>query len=231
MTLQPFGPDIWLADGPTVVAAAGFHYPTRMAVIRMSSGGLFLWSPIALDDKLQAAVEELGDVRLIIAPNTLHHIHIADWQSAYPKAQTFAAPGLRGKRKDLAIDDDLGDAAAPEWTADIDQVLMHGNAIATEVVFFHKASGTVLFTDLIQQFPPDWFSGWRALVARLDLMVTREVTMPRKFRVAFRNRSVARDAARRIFSWPIQKIVMAHGTPVTENARAILARAFHWLKL
>ena len=42
---------------------------------------------------------------------------------------------------------------------------MLGNAITTEVVFFHARSGTVLFTDLVQQLPAHWFSGWRALVA------------------------------------------------------------------
>lgn len=35
---------------------------------------------------------------------------------------------------------------------------MLGNLITTEVVFFHVKSGTVLFTDLIQQFPANWFS-------------------------------------------------------------------------
>ncbi len=30
---------------------------------------------------------------------------------------------------------------------------MRGNVITTEVVFFHVRSGTVLFTDLLQQLP------------------------------------------------------------------------------
>ena len=45
----------------------------------------------------------------------------------------------------------------PIWGDDIDQVIMRGNTITTEVVFFHRTSGTVLFTDLLQNFPPDWF--------------------------------------------------------------------------
>ena len=56
------------------------------------------------------------------------------------------------------------------------------------MVFFHLKSGTVLFTDLIQQLPASLFSGWRALVAKLDLMVGPEPSVPRKFRVAFTNR-------------------------------------------
>ena len=63
--LKPFGPDIWIAEGPVVSAYLGFRYPTRMAVIRLPNaeggdGGLFIWSPVALTDELRAAVEALG---------------------------------------------------------------------------------------------------------------------------------------------------------------------------
>lgn len=227
--LQEFGPGIWIAEGPTVTAAAGFHYPTRMAVIRLSGGGLLVWSPTALTDRLRTDVDGLGPVSCIVAPNSLHHVFIADWASAYPSAKLFAAPGLPGKRNDLVFDGELGDTPDPDWATDIDQVVMRGNAITTEVVFFHRASRTAIFTDLIQQFPAGWFSGWRAIVAKLDRMVTAEPTVPRKFRVAFRDRRAAKAAVSRILDWPSEKLLMAHGTPVTRNGRAAIAKAFDWL--
>ena len=97
------------------------------------------------------------------------------------------------------------------------------------MVFFHVASGTVLFTDLIQQFSASSFSGWRAVVARLDRMVGPEPSVPRKFRVAFTNRRAARESLERILAWPAKKVLMAHGTPVETDARAFLRRAFEWL--
>jgi hypothetical protein len=226
--LTLFGHEIWLADG-SPVAVAGFHYPTRMAVIRLSDGHLFVWSPIRLTDHLRAEVDALGQVRHIVAPNSLHHLFLPEWQNAYPDARLYAPPGLRQKRDDIAFDADLGDAPAPDWAGDIDQVLMQGNRITTEVVFFHGKSGTVLLTDLIQQFPASSFSGWRALVAKLDLMTGAEPTVPRKFRLAFTNRRTARVALQRIFAWPAEKVLMAHGTPVERDARAFLRRAFAWL--
>jgi hypothetical protein len=36
---EQFGHKIWIADG-SEVAVIGFHYPTRMAVIRLSGGRL-----------------------------------------------------------------------------------------------------------------------------------------------------------------------------------------------
>lgn len=109
-------------------------------------------------------------------------------------------------------------------------MVVRGNMITTEVVFFHRRSRTVIFTDLIQHFRAGWFTGWRALVARLDLMVADEPSVPRKFRAAFVDRPAARVAIRRILTWPSEKVLMAHGAPVAHGGQTFIARAFHWLR-
>jgi Domain of unknown function (DUF4336) len=92
--LKQFGHEIWTADGPDVVVV-GFRYPTRMAVIKLTDGSLFIWSPIQLMDSLRPEVEALGQVRYIIAPNSLHHLFLREWKRAYPRAKVYAPPGLR----------------------------------------------------------------------------------------------------------------------------------------
>lgn len=227
--LKPFGPQIWTSEGP-VVAVAGFRYPTRMAVIRLTDGSLFIWSPIALTPGLKTEVEALGQVSHIVAPNTLHDLHLKAWKQAFPQARLHASPGLSDKRKDLDFDTDLGDEAEHAWAGQIDQVVVRGNLITTEVVFFHQASATVLFTDLIQNFPPGWFTGWRAVVARLDRMLGERPQVPQKFRVAFVNKSAARAALGRIMAWPAGNVLMAHGTPVIGNGADFIRQAFGWLR-
>ncbi|WP_055045415.1 DUF4336 domain-containing protein [Devosia sp. A16] len=226
---QAFGPEIWIVGGPVVTAAAGFHYPTRMTVIRLGGSDLVIWSPVALTPQLRGEVEALGRVRYLVAPNSLHDSFIADWHRAFPTAQVLVAPGLRGKRPDLGFGADLGNAPVAGWAGEIEVEPVRGNRITTEVVAFHRPSGTVIFTDLLQQFPPGWFKGWRALVARLDLMVGDEPSVPRKFRVAFSDRRAARAALLRILAWRADKVIMAHGTPVTRGGHALLKRAFGWL--
>jgi len=226
--LQQFGDDIWLADG-VEVNVAGFRYPTRTAIVRLSSGGLLAWSPVALSPALRAGVDALGEVHHLVAPNSLHHLFLREWQAAYPMAKAHAPPGLRTKRPDVAFDGDLDDAGASPWAADIDQVVIRGNLITSEVVFFHLASRTVLFADLIQQFAPGSLTGWRATVARLDLMTEAEPQVPRKFRAAFYDRACARASIQRVLAWPADKVVMAHAPPVLEDGQAFVARAFRWL--
>lgn len=225
--LREFAPELWTAEGPTVTAAAGFHYPTRMAVIRLAGGDLFVWSPVELSPGLEASVEALGSVRYIVAPNTLHDTFLSQWQRRWPDAEMFAPRGLRQKRHDIRIDGELDNDGTP-WNGQIDMVVLH-NRITIEAVFFHRISGTVIFTDLIQNFRPGWFGGWRAIVARMDLMVALEPGVPRKFRLAFTDRRAARAAIGKIAAWPARNVLMAHGEPVTRDAPAFLRRAFRWL--
>lgn len=226
--LQAFGEGLWLADGP-VAEVAGFRYPTRMGVVRLTGGGLFVWSPVALTPGLREAIDDLGAVTCLVAPSRLHHLFLGEWKAAYPNAGLFAAPGLRARRPDLAFDADLGDGPDADWTDVLDQVPVRGNLITTEVVFFHRPSATVLVTDLIQHFRPGWFAGWRSVIARLDLMTAAEPEVPRKFRTAFADKRAARADIARILAWPAERVVMAHAEPVSADGQAFLARAFRWL--
>jgi hypothetical protein len=208
--LLQFGPEIWIADGP-VASFYGFPYPTRMAVIRLSNGSLFVWSPVALSGSLRGSIDVLGPVRYLVSPNALHHLFLAEWKFAYPEARLYASPRLRGKRKDLAFDATLLDAPEPEWAADIDQVVLHGSFYLTEIVFFHRHSHIALFADLIQNFPRDWFKGWRGMVARLGGIVAPNPGAPRDWRASFLDRGAARAALDRVLAWPIERVLIAHG--------------------
>jgi hypothetical protein len=226
--LKPFAPDIWIADG-SEVETAGFRYGTRMAVIRFPDGALFVWSPVALSDALRADVDALGPVRFVVAPNALHHLFIGDWLAAWPDAKAYGAPGLRQKRPDVNFTCELGEATVDEWGGEVAHLVVPGNLITTEVIFFHRQSSTVLFTDLIQNFPSGWFKGWRGVVARLDLMTGAEPSVPRKFRLAFVDRRAARAAVARILAWPIERVLAAHAPPVSADGRGVVERAFKWL--
>lgn len=226
--LLQFGPEIWIADGP-VTSFHGFPYPTRMAVIRLSDGSLFVWSPVALSESLYAAVDALGPVRHLVSPNALHHLFLSEWKSAFPAARVCASPDLRRKRKDLTFDVELRNAAEPAWAPDIDQVVVQGSFALTEVVFFHRTSRTALFADLIQNFPRDWFKGWRGFLARHGGIVAPNPSTPRDWRVSFLNRRAARVSLDKILAWPIEQVVIAHGNLPPGDGTAFVRRAFSWL--
>jgi hypothetical protein len=80
-----------------------------MTVIRLGNGGLFLHSPVPLDGALRAALDQLGQVRAILAPSKAHHLFVDDYVKEYPEAKLHGAPGLPEKRKDLKFDSILSD--------------------------------------------------------------------------------------------------------------------------
>ena len=228
--MTPFGPDLWLFDGPAVTGAAGFRFPTRMAVVRLPAGnGLWVWSPVALTEDLRRAVDALGPVRHLVAPNSLHHTFLAEWAARYPNARVHAAPGLTQEVAATAIHSTLADEPDPAWAGTLDQVIVRGNRITTEAVFHHRDSATVLVTDLVQQIPKGWYRGWRAAVARLDLMTASRPSVPRKFRMATTDRSAACADVARILEWPSDRLVMAHGAPLPSGGQEALRQAFKWL--
>ncbi len=226
--LLQFGPEIWIADGP-MTSFHGFPYPTRMAVIRLSDGGLFIWSPVALSDSLSASVNVLGPVRYLVSPNALHHLFLGEWKSAYPTARLYASPRLRRKRQDLNFDAELSDVPEPEWAADIEQVVLRGSFALTEVVFFHRGTRTTLFADLIQNFPRDWFKGWRGFLARHGGIVTPNPGAPGDWRASFLNRHAARASLEKVLAWPIERVLIAHGDLPKGDGAAFVRRAFAWL--
>ena len=227
-TLSSFGPDIWIAEGP-VVPFFGFPYPTRMVVVRLASGELFVWSPIKLTYELKCATDALGTVRHLVSPNKIHHLFLGEWKRAYPVAKLYAAPGLAKRRRDLAFEEELSDTPQAAWSGEIDQTMMAGSFAMTEIVFFHRRSRTAIFADLIENFAPSWFKGWRRVAARMDGIVSPNPGAPREWRLSFINRSIARNALERILAWEPEQVIVAHGLVVRARGAEFIRNAFRWL--
>ncbi len=220
--------DIWIADGPSV-PFLGVPYPTRMTVVRLSGGGLWVCSPIRLDAGLKAAIDERGAVRHLVSPNKLHHLALAEWADVWPQAKMYASPGLARRRRDLPFAAELGDNPDPAWLGEIDQVIVRGSLAMDEVAFFHRASRTAILTDLVQRFDPATLHGWRRVMMTLDGLVGPAGSTPREWRLSFWNRTAARRAKRKILDWDPQRVIIAHGDWIQDNGRAVLERAFKWM--
>lgn len=153
-TPVPVGDGLWTVEGPVVAYKAGLFTvpcPTRATVLADPAGGLWIHSPIRYSATLMRALSKLGPVRGLIAPNSFHHLHLEHWATAYPGAACLTAPGLEAKlagadrsRLDPALDHPL----LAGW---LDADLIDGGAWC-ELVFHHRASKTLVFTDLIQNF-------------------------------------------------------------------------------
>jgi len=226
--MREYGTDLWLAEGPEV-SFFGFPYPTRMAVVRLEDGGLWVWSPVELTDARAQALDELGPIRHLVEPNPLHHLALPEWIARNPEARVHAPPGLAKKRPDISFHSELDDTPDPAWAGQIDQVVFRGSFFMDEVVFFHRASSTALVCDLVQRFDAATLSGWRGLAMRADGLVGPNGSTPREWRASWWKRSAGRQALRTALTWKPQRLVIAHGVLPEENGRDALQHGLRWL--
>ncbi|MFC3216788.1 DUF4336 domain-containing protein [Comamonas sp. JC664] len=82
--LEQIADNLWSATQQ--ISVHGLPVRTRMTVVRLPGGALWLHSPIAPAPTLRAALDALGDVRWIVAPNRMHHLFAGAWQAHYPLA-------------------------------------------------------------------------------------------------------------------------------------------------
>src|SRR5690606_37425282 len=133
-------------------------------------------------------------------------------RAAYPEARLHAPPGLRVKRPDLRFDADLTDEPDPAWAGELDQVVICGSTFMEEVVFFHRASRSLVVADLCEHFGPHSPPLTR-LVARASRMYGRP-RMPPDWQWSFRDRAATRASFERLLAWDFDRVLLAHGAPL-----------------
>ena len=220
--------DVWIAEGPEV-SFVGIPYPTRMGVVRLPSGKLWIWSPIALDEELATALAQLGEVAHLVEPNLLHHLALAAWQERWPEARAYAPPGLAKRYPSLRFHAELQDEPIPEFEGVIKQVVVRGSFFMEEVLFLHAPSGTLFVGDLVQKHDPKDFNTWQRLVMKADGMVGPKGSTPREWRATFLRREQARAAVRKAIAWGPERMVIAHGDWVHARGGEALRSSLRWL--
>ncbi|MEJ5031972.1 DUF4336 domain-containing protein [Comamonas sp. MYb69] len=223
--LERITDDLWSATQQ--ISVHGLPVRTRMTVVRLPGGALWLHSPIAPTPALRAALDALGDVRWIVAPNRMHHLFAGAWQAHYPLAALWGAPGLAAKRPDLPQLQSLNQALPAAWQPALQMQAFAGLPILNECVWLHQPSASLVVTDVLQYYPQDL-----SLSARLfnSLNGTRSrLAMPRALRFAIRDRAAASAAAAHICAWPVQRLVLAHDALITEDAQQQLQQALAFL--
>ncbi|MGB5809928.1 MAG: DUF4336 domain-containing protein [Polyangiales bacterium] len=223
--LQPLTDGVWVAD--TSNSFFGLQLGARMTIVRFGDGTLLLHSPIAIDAAMKADIDALGPVAHIVAPNVFHHVYAKPAIDLYPSAKVHLAPGLEKKRPDLRADAVLGASPDPTWRDELESLPIDGTLLK-ETAFVHVPSGTLLCSDLVENFGTS--DHW---LTRAYLKVNGVLGKPglsRALRFAFRDKRAARRSIDAILEHPIDKIALAHGDPIMREGQATLHASYTWLE-
>lgn len=150
--------------------------PIRMTVLKLASGGLLVYAPVAPTDECIRLVNELvadhGEVRYIVLPTVTgleHKVFVGPFARRFPSAQVYVVPGqwsfparlplswLGFPRGRTHILPEASSQApfAEDCEYQILPAINLGLGPFSEVAFFHKPSQTLLVTDSIVSIPED----------------------------------------------------------------------------
>ncbi len=229
--LRPVGEDIWIADGPAI-PAFGVPIPVRMTAVRLPDGGMWLHSPIEAKPALVRQVQEQGPIRFLVAPNLAHFSWLPQWKGQAAEAEAWAAPGVRGRarRQGKGVDwaGELGDEAPPGWAGAIDQHVVKGSPVLKEVAFLHRASRTLILTDLIENLEAEALPLWLRPAVRLGGVVAPDGKAPPHVRATFLDRKALRASVESLIAWAPERVILAHGRWIERDGTAELRRRFAW---
>lgn len=236
-TLKPVADNVWIVDGPLIqfgMPWPKFSFPTRMTVIRTGRDDLFIHSPTALPDALKTQIQSIGTPRFIIGPNRIHYWWIPDWHRAFPQAQVYLAPRIKENSSGRIDFDTLPlehDGGYP-WDPEIATLAVTGSYM-TEIVFFHRASRTLILTDLIENFEREKMpSLLMRLLTRWGGVQHPDGQMPRDMRLTFaKTRTQLQAAVATMIGWDPTRVILAHGRWYERDGAHELRRAFRWLSI
>jgi hypothetical protein len=223
--LRELANDLWVTERPQ--RFLGAEIGTHMTVVRLASGALLCHSPVEPDPVLRGELDERGEVRFVVCPNRFHHLYAGAYRDVYPGVEIYVAPGLERKREDLAADGVLHDTPDKRWAEELDQHLVRGMPMLNEIVFLHRASRTLLLTDLAfhvtDAYPPRTQRLLRWVGAR-----GFGPTWVERFLV-IRDRAETRRSLQQLLRWDFDRVVVAHGEVLEHGGRAALAEGYRWL--
>jgi hypothetical protein len=232
---KPVAANIGIVDGPfeyLTVAGAKLPLPftTRMTVVRLSNGDLFLHSLIKFNRKLANGLLGLGTVRHLVSPNQFHYAHIGEWAKAFPDAVSWASPLVRQRARARHVDvdfaRDLETGSPEEWDREIDQTLFPGGYFK-EFIFFHKASKTLILADTIINLELDKITEpWRTATKLTGMyhpygQIFFGMRLP-----LLLQRQKASATIKKIHSWQPQRIMLSHGRCFDADADKVIRRIF-----
>jgi len=221
----------------------------RATLVRLLSGSVAVFSPVALTPEVKAYVSSLGPVRYITAPDFEHHIFVGQWHNEYPEAKVICVEGLpekRAKQKNEPVKFDVVFTKQDHGMTKVDEefdaefeyeyIPSHPNK---ELVFLAKKEKTLIEADLMFNLPANEqysraggiggvltkiFNSIQGTSGKHAIWQQRFIwyASSRSDRPAFN------ASASRIASWDFDKIIPCHGDVIETGGNDVFKRLFAW---
>lgn len=224
--LRQLDGNLWLLDKP--FRMFGAELGGRMTVAKLRDGSLLAVSPVRTTPEDRAALDRIGPLRHIIAPNRMHYLFVAELKSCYPEAKVYVAPGLPDKARDLRYDEVLGEEPPAALAQDLVQTVVGGMPGLNEVALLVKPSRTLILTDLLFNITRSEHA-WTRFFFTLNGGYGK-LAATRVLRTLIKDPKMTRAGIDRVLAWDFDRLIVTHGEVVERDARAGVREAFSFLR-
>lgn len=228
---------------------------TKSQIVKLTSGELAVFSPVALTEETKTKVAEMGgQVKYLVALDFEHHLFISEWAKEYPDARIIGPEGLpekRAKQEDPKIGSEAfavvfttenkhSIAISENFDADFHYEYVDGHA-NKEIVFFYKPDKMLIEADLMFNLPaneqyskvPEEQRQSSGLANRLftKLQSTEgDSTWTKRFNwyVLAKDRPSYNKSLKVIGNWEFTGIIPCHGDVVEGNGKEVFGKIFGW---
>lgn len=219
--LKSLAANLWQVEG-----TLSNGLPRNMTAYRLPDGRLLLYSVVAMHEAGMAALEALGRPAIMVMPHDRHQMDAPFYKSRYPDLRILA-PDPRHPRK-VPVDGDLGELGA----LGINAYLLPGTTyheVVLELPLQGEIDGiAVCTTELLGNL-----SGLPGLSLLMGLLLRLIGPPGGGLGVARVVRWREVSDRKRVRAWlnaladrpDLRIVLVGHGSPVTEDARAALRRA------
>lgn len=225
---------------------------TDVFAVRLTTGSLAVFSPVALTPDVQETLTSLGgQVKYLVAPDFEHHMFITQWAQAFPSAKLIGPEGLPEKRaqskqpagtlfehvftksnkEDLKID--------PEFDADFDYEYVHSHA-NKELVFNYRPDRTLIEADLLfnlpahEQYSRAGETATSGLLTKLfvGMMSAQGSAIWQKrfiwYAASAKDRPAFSRSVQRISKFDFDRIIPCHGDVIETGGKGVFEKVFEW---
>jgi hypothetical protein len=226
--LQQFAEGISIVDGAPV-RMLGVPLPTRMILVKLADGSLWLNSPVSVAIQVLDRIKASGPVRYLVAPTKMHVWRLEEWHTLFPEAELWIPQDSQNESKRLPFACILGGLLSPGWANDLDELVFKGNLFLQEVFFLHKRSSTLIVADFIQNHAIEKGRPLLNALWKVGGVAYPHGGVPLDIRLSLTGRTLARRSLNKLLSWEFDKLIIAHGVCIRKDAKSFVERAFRWL--
>ncbi|POR39286.1 Uncharacterized protein TPAR_00516 [Tolypocladium paradoxum] len=228
----------------------------RGTLVKLTSGTLAAFSPVALTEATKAKVAEMGGkVGYIVALDIEHHIFISEWAKEYPGAKIIGPEGLQEKRDkqqkdDTKIGNDKVDVVftkankrevriGDEFDADFDYEYVDGHA-NLELVFLYRPERVLIEADLMFNLPAveqysrvpeaDRKGGIADRLFQHVQSTAGDATWMKRFNwyLGSKDRASVNESLKAIAAWDFVTLIPCHGDVLEGNGKEVFNKVFKW---